>query len=366
MSSPGMAAARSARWSRSCVRATGARRRRTHRRRPSPRKPATPWIGRMRRGSRRSPRMTAEENQECPQAGTDRLQRADGPDDTHLDDNPTDEQPSRALGNHGDSGIRRHAYTAATEQGMATTIASATAPNTGEANGSRCSTGHVRSSAPVARPTTPAQPATAAKSAAAADPSAWPPVGRWSVSLLPPRGPLTTTTVESRPPAPLGTKDLSAPGDRQSGVPPRRSTMSRWVDRRDIDSAALQDPRHDGVGVPHLARVELVAAPYRGRYRWQQIEDSSGNVDVASHADGTPDCLIDIGNLPVPPAPDLVTEDSKTLQAPQSDWTLRHDTSPFAVQIRNWCLFDREVPSGRGENERRVVEIAAITTMNEC
>ena len=47
----------------------------------------------------RSPRATAEDHEEHAQTGTDRLQRAEGPDHTHLHGDPADEEPPRGLGN---------------------------------------------------------------------------------------------------------------------------------------------------------------------------------------------------------------------------------------------------------------------------
>ena len=150
-----------------------------------------------------------------------------------------------------------------------------------------------------------------------------------------------------------------------AGVPSWRSTIDRRMDRFDACPTARKDPGDNRVRVPHLPRAELVTAPYGRRYRWQCVEDSFRNLHIVGHPDRASDRLIDVGNGATSPAPNLIAEDPVSPEPSHSDGTLRHHTSPFAMQIRYRRLLDHEVTFWRGDDERRMVEITARTTGNE-
>jgi hypothetical protein len=84
--------------------------------------------------------------------------------------------------------------------------------------------------------------------------------------------------------------------------------MGRHIDGVDVVAAAGQEPGDQGVGVPHLPRVQLVAAPGDGRERGHKVEQLLGPGDVGPRALRTGDRLGDVGDDAVAPAPDLVAE----------------------------------------------------------
>jgi hypothetical protein len=102
-----------------------------------------------------------------------------------------------------------------------------------------------------------------------------------------------------------------------------------------------------------------------GSTGWQQVEDAFGDLVIVGDPDWASDRLVDVGNLPVSPAPYLVAEDSKATQPSHSDRTLRHHTSSFAMQVRNRSLLNHVVTVWSGDDQRRMVEITPRTTGNE-
>lgn len=154
-------------------------------------------------------------------------------------------------------------------------------------------------------------------------------------------------------------------GDHQARVPSRRTTAVWWVNRCQVDSAACEHPRDDGVGVPHLTGLELVTAPYRSGNGWQEIEDSSCFGRIVGQSQGTPDRRVKIGYLAVLPTPDLVAENPKSTGSLCSHCALCDDTSLFTVEIGNGCLFDHIATIGHVDNQRRVVQGASLTSLDD-
>ena len=136
-------------------------------------------------------------------------------------------------------------------------------------------------------------------------------------------------------------------GPRHPGA---RPLAGGWIDR--CSPRCAQDPGYDRVRVPHLARVEIVTAPHGRRYRWQRLEDSSGDLDIVGDPGRASDRLIYVGDPAVSPAPNLIAEDPESAEPPHSDGTLRHDTAPFPIQIWDRRLLNHEVTFWSGDNKR--------------
>src|SRR5215204_4667814 len=67
--------------------------------------------------------------------------------------------------------------------------------------------------------------------------------------------------------------------------PTRRSPTGRRVDPVGLRSGADQQPRDHGVGIPYVARVQLVSAPHRRRYERHQVKYPLGAFRVGRDAD---------------------------------------------------------------------------------
>jgi hypothetical protein len=154
-------------------------------------------------------------------------------------------------------------------------------------------------------------------------------------------------------------------GDSTAGVPSRRSTASRREKHREISFTARQHPRDYRVRVPHLAGAELVTAPDRRWYRRQELKDSSSQRQIVGESHGARDRLVNVGNPTSSPASNLVTEAPKATGPARSNGTFGHDTSSFRVQVGNRSLLDHKTTFRNVDHQRRVVEIAASSPLNE-
>jgi hypothetical protein len=105
-----------------------------------------------------------------------------------------------------------------------------------------------------------------------------------------------------------GSHSHVAPRDHETRVPPRRSSTGRRVDPVGLRSGADQQPRDHGVGIPHVARVQLVSAPHGRRYERHQVEYPLGTFRVGCDADRALDRLARIGDRSTAPSADLVAE----------------------------------------------------------
>lgn len=92
-------------------------------------------------------------------------------------------------------------------------------------------------------------------------------------------------------------------------------------------AAAGDQPGDDGVGVPHIAGLELVAAPHRPRYLGGQSQDAHSMVRVGAEALRTLDRFDEIRDAAVAPAADLVTEQPKPSRAAHPDRALGNNTA---------------------------------------
>src|SRR5689334_20872487 len=95
--------------------------------------------------------------------------------------------------------------------------------------------------------------------------------------------------------------------DKPSG-PPGGTAVGGHADGAGVVAAAGQEPGDQGVGVPHLTRMQLIAAPRGGRKGGSKIEQPPSPEDTGAQVLRAGDRLGNVGDDAVAPAADLVAE----------------------------------------------------------
>ena len=88
--------------------------------------------------------------------------------------------------------------------------------------------------------------------------------------------------------------------------------------------------------------------------------------DRWTFADQTGDRFGDIRDASLSPASDLVAEDPESSGPSHADGTFRDDPTPLAVPVRDGRLLDDEVAFGNVDHERRVIQVATLSSLHEC
>lgn len=161
-------------------------------------------------------------------------------------------------------------------------------------------------------------------------------------------------------PMPLNSLHRSA-SDGDARVPARRAPAWRWLDRFDIQTAAGDQPRDQGVRVPHLARPEFIAPPHRGGYRPHQLEDALRDLRIVRQSVRTCNGLSDIRDDAVAPAAQLIPKDLKEAGPAASNGSLCDDPADGVVAGSYGGRLDHVPGFTRPHDECRVVEVAART-----
>lgn len=86
--------------------------------------------------------------------------------------------------------------------------------------------------------------------------------------------------------------------------------MARRREVVDTVTAPGEEPRREGVGVPHVARPLLVAAPRAGGEVRGELEHAPGVLRVITQSPSAADRLGEIGDHAVTPAVHLVAEET--------------------------------------------------------
>ena len=121
---------------------------------------------------------------------------------------------------------------------------------------------------------------------------------------------------------------------------------------------AGQQPRRQGVRVPHLTGGQLISTPGVGGKLRYQLQHPASLIGMVSHPHGATDGGSHVRDGAPAPAADLVTEQPRTSQESGADRSLRHHPSVAA------CRPHRRHLDGSGhvvevDLERRVEEVAA-------
>ena len=113
-----------------------------------------------------------------------------------------------------------------------------------------------------------------------------------------------------------------------------------------VDSATDEDPRGEGVRVPHLTCAEFIAAPYDPRDLGNQREHAPSDVCVVRKAFWTFDRFVDVRDDAVMPAPHLVPKEPNPTGRPTAHGASGDDAASFAVLLHG-SLFNHEAALGR-------------------
>jgi len=100
--------------------------------------------------------------------------------------------------------------------------------------------------------------------------------------------------------------------DDHASAPAGRAPPLRRMDRLGVDPAARDHPSDHRVGIPHLARAELITAPHRGWHLRYHVEHAPSELLLIAEAPGTVDGLGDVRYVATAPQPDLVAENPQS------------------------------------------------------
>jgi hypothetical protein len=112
-------------------------------------------------------------------------------------------------------------------------------------------------------------------------------------------------------------------------------------------TAAGEQPGGQGVRVPHVSRTQLVTAPRQDREGGDQVQHPSRVSDIRTLALWAGDSFGHIGDVAVPPPPNLVTEEPKSAQPWEANGALKYHASILVLVAPRWSHLDtkRSVPS---------------------
>lgn len=88
-----------------------------------------------------------------------------------------------------------------------------------------------------------------------------------------------------------------------------------------VDASSLKRPRDNGVGVPHLAELKLVAPPNRRRRAADRFDHSSRDFRVGRKDLWAINRLGQVGNFAAGPAANFVPKDSQSAEQIAADAT---------------------------------------------
>ena len=115
-------------------------------------------------------------------------------------------------------------------------------------------------------------------------------------------------------------------------------------DVSEVEPTSSEQPRNEGVRVPHVAGAQLVATPGRGRERWGQSQYLPGDGRIGRHSPGCSYGVRGVGDDSAGPAAHLVAEEAETTEPGQSHRTLTDDaavdwaTTPGGCELKHESL----------------------------
>lgn len=156
----------------------------------------------------------------------------------------------------------------------------------------------------------------------------------------------------------------SDPARRHDPCVPAWGTPTRRQRHRfDPEAAADDQPGDERVRVPHLACVQLVAAPDECRHLGHEVKHAPRHLGVICQPPWALHSLADIRDLAIAPAADLVAEEPHGSRPAASDRPFGNNAAHLAVVIADWCHLDHVAPIRHMHRQRRVVEVAARTPL---
>ena len=154
--------------------------------------------------------------------------------------------------------------------------------------------------------------------------------------------------------------------DIDAGEPAWSATASRRVTCALSETDLGQKPRDDRIGVPHLARIELVASPHRSRDGWDEVEDLRDERRGVGDVDGTGNGVGEVRDDPVAPPSNLVAEDAEPSCEGDAHRALPDHTSvPGLAASRDWGHLDHGGALADAGDEGRVIEVPAWPPLHQ-
>src|SRR4029450_3750027 len=118
-------------------------------------------------------------------------------------------------------------------------------------------------------------------------------------------------------------------------LPSRRASAGRGTDRAGWQAATGQQPRNHRIGVPHLARPQLLPAPHRAGQAADQVEEATRPERVVAQGLGACDRLVGVGDDPVPPPAYLVAKYTEARHPAAGDGALDDHAARRTIGIRD-------------------------------
>jgi hypothetical protein len=159
---------------------------------------------------------------------------------------------------------------------------------------------------------------------------------------------------------------LVTPGDHDPCPPAGCAPAARWLDRLHLHPGAGDDPAHHRVGVPHLTRAQLVAAPSRRWHRRNEVKYALGTSRILAQKARTIHSLAEVRDDAVTPASHLIPKDSQPSGPAISDRTTGHNPAKGGIAAPDRRLLDDEAALRCAHFERRMVEGADGSAGKVC
>jgi hypothetical protein len=149
-----------------------------------------------------------------------------------------------------------------------------------------------------------------------------------------------------------------AVGHDNARPPPWRPPAGRGPDCLHGQAALGQQPGDHRVGVPHLARPQLVAAPDRAGQAANQLQQATGLERIVAEELRAGDRLVGVGDAPVAPAADLVAEHPPAAHPVAGHRALDEHAARWAVAIGDRpAVLDDVAARWHADHQRGVVEV---------
>src|SRR5439155_14430156 len=134
------------------------------------------------------------------------------------------------------------------------------------------------------------------------------------------------------------------------------------MDRVGLEAATGDQPRDDGIRVPHVACMQVVAPPDRSREIRRECKQPARPLRVIGQAARALYSLRDIRDEAIAPEPQLITEDPQPAGPATPNGAFGYDAAlAAAVRPSDRCRLDHEAPLRYPDLERRVIQIACAT-----
>src|SRR5271166_6660963 len=153
------------------------------------------------------------------------------------------------------------------------------------------------------------------------------------------------------------------PGYDQPGRPSGGPPAGRDLDRIGAVAAAGYQPGGQGVGVPHLARVEFIAAPGDRREGGNQVQQPPSPAVVGIEMLRAGDGLGDVRDHAVLPAPDLVAEESRVAQPRQAHGAFADHAAIWCAVAPGRCHLDGTACAAEVHRQRGMIQVAYLAML---